>query len=294
MFTNIFNGCPIENALTAAAANGYEAVELQAISHMKIGTKIQKLKATKSMMSDLGLILAGVYTPVWNRHCQENQEFEKQFEDYRQYLDMAHELESPWIKIGAGGPSPDYATDKYFHNSSSWLKNAADLARNAGMNILVEIHFNTLVETVSSTLKLIHLVDRRNFGLIYDAANLYVANDNSIFESIRTLKPYIQHVHLKDVKEIDNKNIPGIFSFRNRNYAIQIFGDGEVDNETAIKALEDIGYDGFVSVEGCPNGIAPDKMAEFSFSRLIKILNDKETLSKASTQKHRNFKKSEE
>lgn len=113
-----------------------------------------------------------------------------------------------------------------------------------------------------------------NFKAVFDPANFVQCGQDTI-EAYEKLKGYIEYVHIKDAKSIDNSVVPSGF------------GDGNV--EYILKDLIDNGYDGFLSLEphlgafkgleGLENGDIMDNLPEggegtftLAFNSLQKIL----------------------
>ena len=78
-------------------------------------------------------------------------------------------------------------------------------------------------------------------------------------EAVYILKDYIVHTHLKDGKMLkrtdpkiiyDHFAVGGIDGLNSRDFFIETpVGEGDVDLPAYIKALKDIGYDGYLTVE---------------------------------------------
>ena len=99
----------------------------------------------------------------------------------------------------------------------------------------------------------------RGVAVNLDPANLVMVTDDDPVEAVYTLKDYIVHTHAKDgilLKRTDPKVIydffaeGGIGALRLDEYFKEVLpGLGKMPFERYLKALDDIGYNGFLTVE---------------------------------------------
>lgn len=99
----------------------------------------------------------------------------------------------------------------------------------------------------------------RGVAVNLDPANLVMVTDDDPVQAVYTLKDYIVHTHAKDgvlIKKTDPKVIydffaeGGIGDLRLEEYFKEMpLGQGRVDFDGYLKALSDIGYHGFLTIE---------------------------------------------
>ena len=99
----------------------------------------------------------------------------------------------------------------------------------------------------------------RGVAVNLDPANLVMVTDDDPVEAVYTLKDYIVHTHAKDgilLKRTNPKVIydffaeDGIGALRLDEYFKEVLlGLGKMPFERYLKALDDIGYNGFLTVE---------------------------------------------
>ena len=109
----------------------------------------------------------------------------------------------------------------------------------------------TLINTVAQCLDLIDAVGAPNFGVLPDTFHMNI-EEPSIAKSLLQAGPRIYHVHLAD----SNRWYPGA---------------GHIDFQEVVRALKQIGYTGYVSVEAMPVPDA-DTCAVQSIATLKQIL----------------------
>ena len=122
-------------------------------------------------------------------------------------------------------------------------------------------------------------------GVNLDPANFTMVTGQDAVEAVYLLKDHIVHTHLKDGKMLDKNQNPadvyhafavgGVDALNAcKGFAELPLGDGDVDWDNYLKALKDIGYDGFLTIEReCGEDPVQDifKAADFVREKLTKI-----------------------
>lgn len=107
------------------------------------------------------------------------------------------------------------------------------------MNLAVEGVFCMLCHDYYTTRHLIDNYDSGYLGVNLDPSHYVLAGNLDVGWTVKSWGNKIKHVHLKDAVGIE---VPGKFIF-------PLLGEGNVDWPSFFKALEEIGYDGYLSVE---------------------------------------------
>ena len=107
------------------------------------------------------------------------------------------------------------------------------------MNLAVEPVFLMLCHDYYSTRPLIDNYDSGYLGVNFDPSHDILAGNLDVGWIVKSWGNKIKHVHLKDAVGIQSL---GKFIF-------PLLGEGNVDWTSFFKALEEIGYDGYLSVE---------------------------------------------
>jgi sugar phosphate isomerase/epimerase len=154
-------------------------------------------------------------------------------------LDAAAELDASHISIEPGGPIPDGKSREWameaFHEG---LEEIAAHAESVGVDVLVEPEPDLLIETSEQFLALLDNVDSERVGCNFDAGHLFCVGEDPA-ELVETLAPYTAHYHLEDIPA-------------DRTHEHTQLGDGAMDVDGFLQAVEESGYDGFVTVELYP------------------------------------------
>jgi sugar phosphate isomerase/epimerase len=143
------------------------------------------------------------------------------------------------------------ATEADFAITAKYLREAAALAADLGVEISIEMHQRSIADNAWSCLHLLELVDRPNVGVNPDLGNLYWTYDEpeeSLEACIVALAPKAKYWHCKSLQRT---SIPQL----ERAYFRRVpLPEGEIDYRFAITAMARAGYDGYLAIEGVPLG----------------------------------------
>jgi len=273
LFTTIFKNDPVEIVVAEAARIGYDAVELRAISHLPVDTPIERVHEIGRMIHGHGLQVAGIYAAGGRYSQLSDLECQQQIENLKRFVEMAVVLGADFVMDLPGGPSPKEATEEHWQRAALWMARAADVAAPADIKIAVEIHFGGLPETGDDALRLLEMIDRDNVGLIYDAGNLYLTPAPYGPDVIRKLGDRICHFHVKDESWHDNEDdVSQPVELHGRVFWHRLLSEGEVDHEPLFRTLEEIGYEGYLSVECHVTDYTPTFIAEHEYEAMQEVL----------------------
>ena len=149
------------------------------------------------------------------------------------FADMAEELGCPYL---AGG-----------FKEIPWIQKAADYLKERGLAIVIQVHTGGPFETPKIALKTLKEIDRDNFGLMYDPANLLLKQVDYV-KGIEQLRDYlfivsVQSLTLVDADEEEAKEFEGL------HFKRHLIGEpGGMDFQGVFDALKRINFDGYVTV----------------------------------------------
>lgn len=155
------------------------------------------------------------------------------------YLQLALKLKAPLIRV---------ALKK--EEDIPWAQRAADDAARVGLRLVHQCHTQSLFETVDGIERTLRAIDRPNFGLIFEPANLELCAQSYGPETIARLAPWIFNVYLQNQKLKSDGKITlnpwcrGPVSFD----LIPIHARGGIDFERVFEGLSAIAYRGPVTV----------------------------------------------
>ncbi|WMJ22972.1 sugar phosphate isomerase/epimerase family protein [Paludicola sp. MB14-C6] len=171
-------------------------------------------------------------------------------EKSKRILDLAKQLSTDIVTTHIGVVPADCNCDKY----KAMQETCGELARYADKN---NAHF--AVETGPETaIRLKGFLDglhSKGVGVNLDPANFVMVTGDDPVQAVYTLKDYIVHTHAKDGRRLIVGNPEIIYGeieteIKNATYFIELpLGEGDVDFRNYMKALDDIGYKGYLTIE---------------------------------------------
>ncbi len=171
--------------------------------------------------------------------------------DYsKKILDLAKELGTDIVTTHIGVVPEDPTHDRF----KIMQEACAELAEYADS---IDAHF--AVETGPETsLVLKNFLDSLNstgVGVNLDPANLVMVTGDDPAKAVHNLKDYIVHTHAKDGKQIFYKDPEIVYGIKKEvivtdSSFIEVpLGEGSVNWVDYLNALEEIGFDGFLTIE---------------------------------------------
>ena len=173
-------------------------------------------------------------------------------EDSKRILDLALEFETDIVTTHIGVVPSDSAHPRYRIMQDA----CGELARYADS---VKAHFaiETGPETATVLKGFLDSLHSTGVAVNLDPANLVMVTGDDPVKAVEILRDYIVHTHAKDGKKLYNRNpeeIYGIVAPEPDAVTDEAFlevplGEGQVDYPNYIKALDSIGYRGFLTIE---------------------------------------------
>ncbi|MCX5660366.1 MAG: sugar phosphate isomerase/epimerase [Planctomycetota bacterium] len=162
---------------------------------------------------------------------------------------------SIWHSIYAFPPTDQKYWDKGYADFAKRFKPILAAFDKADVNFALEVHPTEIAFDIASAQRAVEAVGgHKRFGFNYDPSHLgYQGVDYVKF--IRTFGSRIYHVHMKDVWWGHGDGTVGVFgghvSFADprRFWDFRSLGHGDIKFEDIIVALNDVGYNGPLSVE---------------------------------------------
>ncbi|MDS0474749.1 sugar phosphate isomerase/epimerase family protein [Natrinema sp. 1APR25-10V2] len=177
--------------------------------------------------------------------------------DYtKRAIDLAETVDSPAVCLATGRPlpgTPPEAAHGYLRES---LHEILDYAEPRGVDVGIEFEPELLVENTDETLALIDDIGRDSLGVNLDVGHAAVYGED-VAESVRRCAGSITGVHVEDI----------VGGRRGKHYH-RIPGEGDLEFEPIFDALEEIGYDGFATLELYTYPDEPDRAAREAYDAL--------------------------
>lgn len=167
----------------------------------------------------------------------------------KRILDLAKELGTNIVTTHIGTVPEDKTCDTYKVLQEA-CRDLAEYADAIGSHFAIE----TGPETAVCLKEFLDTLDSTGVAVNLDPANLIMCMQDDPVQAVYTLRKYIVHTHAKD--GINMRNIP---AWVDKEAALQAagkarylelpLGKGGVDWPNYLKALEEIGYKGFLTIE---------------------------------------------
>lgn len=192
---------------------------------------------------------------------------EEAIETVKRYADIAKILGSPYLHhtIALNFSEPQKIANNfevYYQRGIAAVRKIFDYAATLGIRTIYEDQ-GFLFNGCKNFSRFLQEVDR-NVGVVADFGNIQFV-DEHVEDFISKFSDRIVHVHAKDyivTNGTSREILPGEYTSKGGNFLRGcLIGEGSVHTEDAFKALQAIGYKGFVALEGDP--IGPDEEASF-------------------------------
>jgi inosose dehydratase len=186
------------------------------------------LDAFRSIIQRAGIDLLAVYSGgnfVFNEIRQE------ELSRVRRAAAVAGQLEARYLVVGGGAQRAGGPADGDYSRLAATLDEIVEIADREGLQAVYHPHLTTLAESPEQVAKVLEL---SRIDLCADTAHL-AAGGGDPEQMIRDHADRLRYVHLKDLQR--------------EPFAFMPLGHGELDLTGVLNALDDVGYEGWVTVE---------------------------------------------
>lgn len=249
--TNAFKKFPLDQAIRSIAQAGYKGVELLCdVPHAYpplFGD--EQIASTRKLLSELGIgvsnlnaftlyAIGDVYHPSWIEPDEKQRQ--ERLHHTLNCIELAKKVGAKNLSTEPGGPTNgtgvSRSTLEKIFLENIWI--AEQAAHSAGIKILIEPEPGLLLENSSQFLNFVKDIQTDCVGLNFDIGHFYCVREDPE-ELIYKLADYVEHFHLEDIAA-------------NREHRHLIPGHGSIDFKSVFKAIDGVGYRGFVTVELYP------------------------------------------
>ncbi len=275
--TNAYLRFSFAEAVRRLAALGYQGVEIMAdVPHAWPAFLLDEQKqAIRKTLADNRLGISNInafmmhaindsrqryWHPSWiepDRHYRQIR-----IDHTRRALTLARELGAACITTEPGGPvEPGGSWSAALRLFVEGLKPVAEHAESEGVLLLIEPEPGLLIETADQFLELMQHLDSPAVGLNFDIGHFYCVGDDPA-ATVPRLARYIRHFHLEDIAatRVHHHLIPG---------------EGVIDFAATLRAIQGIGYNGWITVELYPYVDDPDAAARTAYQRVASLLAER-------------------
>jgi len=132
----------------------------------------------------------------------------------------------------------------------AFARQAAELAAERGIRLAHQCHTSSLFEEVDQILDVLKEIDRDNFGIIYEPANLLLNGQDYGVETLQRLAPHIMNVYVQNHR-LDPKGPEVLDTYCRgpvRFHHLYLWETGGVDFTQVFQGLRDIEYVGSFTI----------------------------------------------
>jgi sugar phosphate isomerase/epimerase len=271
--TNAFKKNTLEEAIDAIAAIGYTGVELMAdVPHAyPPALDSQQRVQLKQHIESRGLAVSNInaftlfaegdtYHPTWIEEDERLRDL--RIEHTMDCMELAQQMGSRTVSLQPGGP---LIGTRLSREAAEWrfadgLERLLPLAERLGITLAVEPEPGLLIETSAEyhEFKKTYFAGDDRIRMNCDVGHLYCVGEDPA-EVIREMPEEIAHVHLEDIGA-------------NRVHQHLTPGKGAIDFTSIFKALHDIAYGGWVTVELYPYETTAAGVARAAWEHLQPLL----------------------
>lgn len=256
---------PVEQQIEIVREAGYASIEL--VSGPGSSTDAQHLdaaarRAIRRQVDEAGLSLPSIagHGQFWHRDVDERA---AQIARVQAAIDLAADLagaeETPCVVCMGYGKPDHYEQDR--ETIAAGFASLAESAGSRGVTLALEPHVGQAIDRTERVEWLMERVNSPHFRLNFDNSHFEVMGED-IDDYVPRLTRYAVHTHLKDQRGQAPK------------YEFLVPGEGDFDYARYLRAMEQAGYTGSVTVEiskmvqNRPN-YDPAEVAQRSFATLM-------------------------
>lgn len=147
-----------------------------------------------------------------------------------------------------------------------FARTAADLAARRGIRLAHQCHTATLFEEVDPLLGVLAEIDRPNFGLIYEPANLLLCGQSYGADTLARLRPFLMNVYVQNHR-LDPQGPESLTTWCRgavRFHHLDPWDLGGVDFRLVLAGLAAIDYQGYFTIHQAQGITTATEAAQFA------------------------------
>jgi L-ribulose-5-phosphate 3-epimerase len=268
----------IEEGIKKAAEVGGEGIQIYATSGEFAPENLSpaRRKELLDIIKSNGLVVSALCGDLGGHGFAIAEDNAERIEKSKRIMDLAKEMETNVVTTHIGVVPSDPNHDRY-----KILQDACNELGEYGDEVGAYFAIETGPETAIVLKTFLDSLSSKGVRVNMDPANLVMVTDDDPVQAVYTLKDYIVHTHAKDgimKKKTDPEVIynffaeGGIEDMRMEDYFLETpLGEGAVDFTNYLKALEEVGFNGFLTIEREVGG-QPEKDIKLAVDFLKNIL----------------------
>ena len=265
---------PFQEAIESIAALKLDGVQMYADTEtVHAGMTAKEIKEVKKIIDDAGIKVSALCGDFGcDMYYTRNR---AQIDREKRIMEIAKELGTDIVTTHIGVVPEDFDCKQY-ESMHEVCRELAEFADTMGGHFAVE----TGPEKAELLKKFLDNLGSRGVAVNLDPANLVMCAGDDPVKAVCTLKDYIVHTHAKDGKQLkkaDTRTLycPQYYGLEQGDWGSikeMPLGQGNVDWDNYLKALHEIGYNGYLTIEReCGENPAADIELAADFLRSKRI-----------------------
>ena len=247
-------GLPLREAIGEAARLGMKGVQIYAVEGETAPENMDAaaIRELRTVIKDQNLVISAICADMGGGGFAFPEQNAARIERTRRIMDMALQLDCRVLTTHIGVVPTDAQHPRNAVIADA-LGRLGEYAQRAGAVFAIE----TGPEPAHVLLRMLQQVNNPAIGVNMDPANLVMSLQADPVQAVYTLKDHIVHTHAKDgvfLKWVDPDMaygmVPPAPDYNESDYCLEVpLGQGGVDFPRYLRALQDIGYQGFLTIE---------------------------------------------
>ncbi|MDP4133076.1 MAG: sugar phosphate isomerase/epimerase family protein [Bacillota bacterium] len=269
--------CETREAVKKAAAIGAKGLQMYSTTGVNSPENLKgsKAKDLLNFVKSEGLVFSALCGDLGKGFGNKDLNPEL-IEKSKRILDLAKELETDIVTTHIGVVPADETCERYKVMQEACFE-LSRFADSLGAHFAIE----TGPEPSAVLKKFLDSLDSTGVAVNLDPANLIMVTGDDPVQAVYNLKDYIVHTHAKDGVMLTPGNPEIIYGVINApedvkkiNHFKEVpLGTGSVNFPAYLKALEDIGYKGFLTIER-EVGDNPEADIKTAYEFLTKVIKE--------------------
>lgn len=255
-------GVGLHNGLLKAKEVGADGVQIYAVSGEMDPANLTKAARNelKDRISSLGLTISALCGDLGGHGFQDQSANAVKIEKSKRILDLALDLGTSIVTTHIGIVPEDSHSAIYAAMQES-CEELSSYASENGAYFAIE----TGPEPAQRLKRFLDSLTTNGVSVNFDPANMVMVTGDDPVQGVYLLRDYIVHTHAKDgirLAEVDSRAVYGYLGYgemdheaiaemvtRGASFREVPLGEGGVDFPAYFKALQDIGYNGYLTIE---------------------------------------------
>ena len=212
------------------------------------GSIVERAPEIRRISDDAGLEIIGLGTYLSY----------KMLDDVAKCMEAACIMGCGSIRVSAPNYDGSVNYNDLYEEAVDGFAHIENLARDFSVRANIEIHHGNMCPSASLTYRLVSNFDPDFIGVIYDPGNMVCEGQENWQLGLELLGPYLSHVHVKNAAWIESGVT--VEGGKRWKHTIVDTRHGIVDWAAVLLALDNVGYQGWLSFEDFAPGDTKTKL----------------------------------